>query len=60
MTRIITTNAEIVAYQLLLMAGEIGNDTNISQGEINEAGNRIIQLAEKIKAERAVSTMNKT
>ncbi len=48
--------AEMQALQLLIRAGEMSMDTNANA---HEAGNKIIELAERIKAQRAVAAMNK-
>lgn len=50
----IYTKSEFTAYQLL---SRFYNLTEIT--DMHEAGNRIIILAEKIKAERAVLAINK-
>ena len=53
----ISTKADFNAYMLLKNAGEI--DTSSTRMEINytDAGNMIIALAERIKAQRAVVAM---
>lgn len=51
------TRTEAQAYQLL-NAGYM--NTDFSTSEINEAGNKIIEMAERIKAERAVIAMQPT
>jgi hypothetical protein len=51
------TFSEIVAYGLL-QQGPVTNETN--QDSIHDAANHIIELAERIKAERAVAAMEKS
>ena len=50
--------AEFEAYELLTEVGVIPMSTDNTK-DASWAGNYIIALAEKIKAERAVATMNK-
>ena len=50
----IYTKSEVIAYQLLTK-GHV-NDTIMVN--ISEYGNKIIELAEQIKAERAVAAIN--
>ena len=50
------TQADTKAYQLLHRAGFVQMLTN-SPHEIIKAGNRIIKLAEQIKAERSAAAM---
>jgi hypothetical protein len=49
------TFSEVLAYRLLIKANEIPMITN-GIG-VHEAANRIIELAERIKAERSAATM---
>lgn len=53
----ISTFADYEAYQLLTMAGliNVSNTNNLSV--MTDAGNKIILLAEKIKAQRSVVSM---
>ena len=51
MTTTIVTTADAEAYAILLHAGELPYDTDPTP-KILSAGNRIIALAEKIKAQR--------
>jgi len=52
----IFTKTELKVYQLLLsMMGS--NSTDTSGFSPNDAGNKIIEFAEQIKAERAVASM---
>ena len=51
------TQSEIEAWKLLMRAGEIPIDT--FSVDYHAAGNRIIYLAERIKAERSVIGMDK-
>jgi hypothetical protein len=50
------TFAEIAAYQLLYGSNMI---TKTEAQDFHNAGDKIIMMAEKIKAERAVVAMNK-
>ena len=51
------TQAEVEAWKLLMRAGEIPLSTDSI--DYHTAGNRIIYLAERIKAERSVIGMDK-
>lgn len=50
MTRYIITPSEMYAYELLNRATSMSNQNNISQ--IQDAADKIIELAERIKTER--------
>ncbi len=52
------TQSEVEAWVFLEKAGLISMNTNNSEA-FHDAGNKIIELAEKIKAERAVYAMEK-
>ncbi len=52
------TQSEIEAWLILEMAGRIAIDTN-GKADYHDAGNKIIVLAEQIKAERSVYAMEK-
>ena len=51
----VITDAEIEAYNLV---GCNRDSTLATPSDWHEAGNYIIELAERIKAERAIATMN--
>ncbi len=54
----IYTATEIEAYRLLGSAGYLLNyNTTFCKETPHSAGNKIIEIAERIKAERAVATM---
>ena len=52
------TSGEIHAWNLLASAGELPTTTNWDESNPHLAGNRVIALAEQIKAERAALTVS--
>ena len=50
--------SEVEAYHILRKAGEMPLTTS-NQQDFSEAGNKIIELAERIKAERSAMTLNR-
>lgn len=55
MSKIKITKSEMKAYQLL--GGNKGLTSTGNDGEIKEAADKIVQLAEKIKSERRKASM---
>lgn len=54
---IIYTKSELEAHNLLVSSGRIACTTSNQSVDVHEAANRIIELAERIKAERSVVAM---
>ena len=59
MITVTITDADLEAYRLFIAAGIISMCTDNDHNVVLNAGNQIILLAEKIKAQRSIVAMQK-